>query len=239
MLDELSVLRAAVQAYQEAASAAGVPWPASGDRGEELPHDVLCRAFDVDHLPEQLTWLRTQDGRYERVLPGGAYMLPWTDADELLGFLSFAVAIPFHWRHQIPLFFTDHLVFTYVLAGDREGEIWRYQIDADDWNPLRAAPSLAALFTEWTKGFAANVYDRAPFDGCLHIGCGGRDPVEVLRAGSLDPFAFPVHVSAYPHADLIRARQLECGVDVARADEFEAHEELLDAIDAARASVRS
>lgn len=239
MLDDMPVLRGAVEAYRTAATAAGVPWPDDGDRRDRLPLDVLCQVFDVDHIAEQPIWLRSQGWLYERVLPDGAFMLPWTDADELLNYLSFAVATPFHWRHQLPLFFIDHLVFTFVLTGDREGEVWRYQIDADDWNPVRAAPSLATLFTEWTKGFAANVYDRSPYDSWLHIGYGGRDPFDMLRERALDPFAFPVRISSYPHADLIRARQRECGVDADRADQFESHEELLDAIDAARASLRT
>jgi hypothetical protein len=238
MLDDMPVLRDAVEAYRAAATAAGVPWTDDGDRSDGLPLDVLHRVFDVDHIAEQLIWLRSQRWLYEPVLPGGAYMLPWTNADELLGYLSFAVATPFHWRQQLPLFFTDHLVFTFVLAGGREGEVWRYQIDSDDWNPVRAALSLATLFTEWTSGFAATVYDRPPYDSWLHIGYDGRDPFDVLRERALDPFAFPVHISSYPHAGLIRARQQECGVDVDRADQFEAHEQLLDAIDAARASFR-
>ena len=238
MLDDMPALRAAVQTYRAAATAAGVPPPAWDDPGGELPLDVVARAFDVGHLPEQLAWLRSQDWLGERALPDGAFMLPWTDADELLGYLSFAIATPFHWRHQVPLFFMDHLVFTFVLAGDHEGEIWRYQIDPDNWNPVRAASSLVAMFTEWTKGFAAGVYDRSPYDTWLHIGYDGRDPVNLLLDRGLDPFAFPVYVSAYPHGDLVRARQRECGVDVERADAFEAHEELNDEIDNVRASLR-
>jgi hypothetical protein len=238
MLDDMPVLRGAVQAYR-AAAAAIVPWSDDGDRSDGLPLDVLCRVFDVDHIAEQLVWLRSQGGLYERVLPDGAFMLPWTDANELLGYLSFAVATPFHWRHQIPLFFNDNLVFTFVLTGDREGEIWRYQIDADDWNPVRAALSLNALFTEWTRGFAARVYYRAPYDSWLQIGNDGRDSVDVLRERALDPFVFPVYISSYPHAEVIRARQHECGVDMDRAEQFEAHEELSDAIAAVRASLRT
>jgi hypothetical protein len=238
MLDDMRVLRRAVESYQAAATAAGVPWVDEEDRVDGLPVDALCRIFDVDHIAEQPIWLNTQGLPYGRVLPDGAFPLMWNKADDLLGYLSFAVGIPFHWRHQLPLFFIDHLVFTFVLTGDNHGEIWRYQIDADDWNPVRAAPSLAALFTEWTKGFAADVYDRSPYDTCLHIGYDGRDRVDVLLERDLDPFAFPVHISQYPHKDLLRARQLECGVDVDHADQPERQEELLDAIDAALASLR-
>jgi len=129
-----------------------------------------------------------------------------------------------------------------VLAGDHEGEVWRYQIGADDWNPVRAAPSLAALSTEWTKGFTANVYLRSPYDRWLRVGDGEsdeRDPFVVLRERGIAPFSFPVDISAYSHADSLRARQLECGVDVDRADQPECQAELLDSIDAALASLRS
>ncbi|NBE79594.1 hypothetical protein [Micromonospora rubida] len=51
----------------------------------------------------------------------------------------------------------------------------------------------------------------------------------------LDPLAFPV---ALTEKTLLRARQRECGVDVAVVeDAFAHHEELLDAIDAAKASL--
>ena len=241
MLDDIRVLRSAVDDYRAAATAFGVPWRDECDRVDGLPVDVLCRVFDVDRIAEQPIWLNTQGLPHGRVLPGGAFPLPWNKPDDLLGYLSFAVGIPFHWRHQLPLLMYEHIVFTFVLAGDHEGEIWRYQIGPDDWNPVRAAPSLAALVTEWTKGFAANVYLRSPYDSWLHVGDGenrDRDPVVVLLERDLDPFAFPEYNSQFSHNDLLRARQLECGVDVDSADQFERHEGLLDAIDAALASLR-
>ncbi len=238
MLDDMSVLRPAVEAYRAAATAAGVPWPDAGERNDRPSRDVLCRVFDVDRIPDQPVWLVSEALPYERVLPAGAHVLSWADPDGLLDYLSFAVGVPFDWRHQIPLFSADHLVFTFVLSGDREGEIWRYQVGADDWNPVRAAPSLVALFTEWTRGFAANVYDRSPYDSWLHIGYAGGDPFDLLVKRGLDPFAFPVDISAYSQEGPLRARQRDCGVDVDRADLFEAHEELLDAVDAARAALR-
>jgi hypothetical protein len=241
MLDDMHVLHRAVEGYRAAATAAGVPWLDAEDRTDALPVDVLCRVFDVDRIAEQPIWLHTQGLPYGRVLPDGAFPLMWNKADELLGYLSFAIGIPFHWRHQLPLFMHDHVVFAFVLAGDLEGEIWRYQIDADDWNPARAASSLAALFTEWTNGFAADVYVRSPYDSWLHVGDGEhdqRDPVDVLLERDLDPFAFPVYISRYSHKALLRARQLECGVDADRADQPERQEELLDAIDGALASLR-
>lgn len=236
VLDDMRALRSAVEGYRTAAAAAGVPWRDEDDRTDGLPVDVLCRVFDVDHIAEQPVWLNTQGLPYGRVLPDGAFPLIGDKADDLLGYLSFAVGIPFHWRHQLPVFMTDHIVFTFVLAGDNVGEIWRYQIDADDWNPVRAATGLAALFAEWTNGFAAGVYYRSPYDSWLHVGDGEneqRDPVDVLRERGLDPFAFPVHISQYSHKDLLRARQAECGVDIDRADQPEHQEALLDAIDAA------
>src|SRR5438552_7760550 len=192
MLDDMAVLRAAVEAYRVAVTAAGVPLPDSGDRGDEPPLDVLCQVFDVDHVAEQLVWLRSQGWLYGGVLPG-AYMEPWTNVDALLDELSFAVATPFHWRHQVPLFRDDHLVFTFVLTGDREGEVWRYHIDPDNWMPVRAARSLAAMFTEWTKGFAANVYDRSRHDW-LQLNFEGADAVNMLLDRALDPLAFPTYI---------------------------------------------
>jgi hypothetical protein len=242
MLDDMRVLRGAVADYRAAATAAGVPWLDEEGRIDGLPVDVLCRVFDVDRIAEQPVWLNTQGLPYGRVLPDGAFPLMWDKADELLGYLSLAVGVPFHWRHQLPLFRDDHIVFTFVLACDNEGEIWRYQIDVDDWNPVRAAPSLATLFTEWTDGFAARVYFRPPYDSWLHVGDGehgARDPVGLLLERGLDPLAFPVYISQHPHKDLLRARQSECGVDVDGAHQPERHEALLDAIGAVRATLCS
>lgn len=235
MLDDMPVLRSAVEEYRAAATAAGVPWQDEDDRTDGLPVDVLCRLFDVDHIAGQPIWLNTEALPYGRVLPDGAFPLIEDNADDLLRYLSFAVGTPFHWRHQLPLFMTDHIVFAFVLAGDRLGEIWRYQIDVDDWNPARAATGLSAMFAEWTNGFAAGVYYRSPYDSWLHVGDGEdeqRDPVDVLLERGLDPFAFPVYISQYSHKDLLRARQRECGVDIDRADQPEHQEALQDAIEA-------
>lgn len=88
-----------------AATAVGIPWADDGDRSGGLPVDVLCRVFDVDHIAEQPIWLNTRALPHGRILPDGGFPMPWTDADELLYDLTFAVAIPFYWRHQLPLFF--------------------------------------------------------------------------------------------------------------------------------------
>jgi len=129
-------------------------------------------------------------------------------------------------------------MYTFVLKGDREGEIWRYEASPDGWDSVRAATSLAALFTEWTKGIAAGVVLYRDLDKWLHVGDGVHDPFNVLleRTPDLDPFAFPVSIS---HEPLLRARQRECGVDMDCIERGpDCHEELLDAIDATRASLR-
>jgi len=242
----MRVLHGALEDYRAAATAFGVPWPVDGDPNGGLSPDELCPILDVDHIPEQLIWLRSAGLPNGRVFPGGMHLLDSsTGVDDLLGFLSLSLGTPFHWRHQLPILVYDHIVYTFVLAEGNEGEIWRYQIDPDEVNPARAAASLAALFTEWTKGFAAGVYFRSPYNNWIHIGDGDpdgeHDPVNVLlaRAPDLDPFAFPVSISTYPHEGLIRARQRECGVDLDRIDVFEYHEELHDAVDAVRASLRT
>ena len=232
MLDDMSTLRGAVDDYRAAAVAAGIAWVGDGDRAGDLSPDELCRVFGVGRIPEQALWLVTDGLPYGRILPDGAHPMRWNDVDELLDSLSFAVGIPFPWRQQLPLFSFDHLVFTFVLAEAYEGEIWRYQIDADDWNPMRASPGLVALLTEWTKGFGAGVYQRSEYDDWLHA------DDDVLRSRGLDPFAFPVHVSQYPDDTAIRARQRECGVDVGVADDPDRQADLLDEIDAVRASLR-
>ncbi|MFI7213296.1 hypothetical protein [Micromonospora maritima] len=239
MLDDMRVLRDAVEDYRRAVTAAGVPWGDGDERADALGVDALCRIFDVDRIAEQATWIHHEGLPYAQVLPEGGHPLLWDTADNLLGYLSMAVGVPFPWRHQLPLFVSERIVFAFVLAGDHEGEVWRYQLDVDDRNPVRAATSLAAMVSAWTAGFTAGVYARSPYDTWLHVGHDDRDPVDVLLAGGLDPFAFPVHLSAYSHHDLLRARQRECGVDPDQADDFDRQEALLDAVDVALASLRS
>ena len=237
MLDDVRVLRDAAEAYRVAATAFGVPWLDDGDRADEPPLDLLCRAFDVDHIAGQAIWLKSQWARYGRVLPDGGFVLPWpADARDLLWDQGSSAGVPFHWRHQLPLLTYERIYFMVVLAGDHEGEIWRSQHEVDDRNPVRAAPSLAAMLSEWTKGFSAGAYDRSPWDTWLHI-VGDGDPVNVLLERGLDPFAFPVHISSYSHGDLLMARQRECGVDRDRADNLDCLEELDEAIHAARDSL--
>jgi hypothetical protein len=171
--------------------------------------------------------------------PEGGGILPWpTDAQESLDSLSFSFATPFPWRHQLPLFRFSDIVYTFVLAGDREGEIWRYESRPDTWDSMRAATSLAALFTEWTKGIDAGVVRYGQYVHWLEVGGDAQDPFDVLlvRAPDLDPFAFPVSVP-YEHEPLLRQRQRECGVDMDRIYRPECHKELLDAIDATLASL--
>jgi hypothetical protein len=239
MLDDMSALRDAVAGYRAAATAAGVTWPDDpAPGGGRLPD--LNRLFDVDHVAEQVVWLASGGLAPDAPLPEGGALLPWTtDPAEWLDYLSFAIATPFPWRNQVPLFFFDHLVFTFVLAGDREGEVWRYEIDPDVWGAVRAASSLAALFTTWTKGIAAGVVAYRELDGWLLVGGDASDPFAQLleRTPELDPFAFPVFTGT-THEPLLRARQRECGVDMACiARGAECQEQLLDAIAATRASL--
>jgi hypothetical protein len=242
MLDEMPVLRAAVDAYRAAATAAGITWPERADSLGGQPPDLVYRLFDVDHIAEQLIWLHSQGWDSHPLLPEGGGLMPWpTDAGESLGYLHFSVGTPFPWRHQLPLFFFGNLMYAFVLTGDHEGEIWRYEYDPDTWGSVRAAASLAALFTEWTKGIAAGVVAHGQHVRWLQVGDGVNDPFDVLlqRTPDLDPLAFPVAVP-YTHEPLLRARQRECGVDMDCVDQgFECHEELLKTIDAVEASLRT
>ena len=242
MLDEMRALRDAAQAYRAAATAAGLVWPEQADtQGAQPPDlDLVCRLFDVDHVPEQLSWLESQGWDSSWLFPNGGRLLPWpTDdtASESLRQLSFSVATPFHWRHQFPLFRFNVYVFTFVLDGGHEGEIWRYLISPDQWDPVCAAPSLAALFTEWTKGIAAGVVDYQEHNKWLRVGeTPGTRPFEVLqqRVPDLDPMAFAIDIPV----QVMQERQRECGVDLDCIDRgFECLEELVDDLEAVRASL--
>ncbi|MFF9624960.1 hypothetical protein [Streptomyces griseosporeus] len=245
MLDEESVLRDAVREYRAAATAAGLTWPrAAAPPGASAPPvpptDLVRRLFDVDRVADQVTWLQSRGWGARRLLPNGGWLLPWPtaeDAGEALDILSLSVGTPFPWRRQLPLFHFEFLVYTFVLAGAHEGEIWRYEIAPDAWDAVRAATSLAALFTEWTKGFAAGVVRYDGTDGCLVVGERDRGDVEALvaRAPALDPLAFPVSMPDHP---LLRARQAECGVDPSAVERGpEIMEELMEQADIIRAGL--
>ncbi|MEV6811827.1 hypothetical protein [Micromonospora sp. NPDC051296] len=238
MLDDMRVLRDAVAEYRVAATAAGITWPERAEPPGGQPPGLVYRLFDVDHVAEQLTWIESQGWHLQRLLPNGGWVMPWpTDGGEALENLSFSIGTPFPWRHQLPLFHFDVLLYTFVLAGEHEGEIWRYEIAPDARDPVRAATSLAALFTEWTKGIAADVVVYNDLNGWLQVGDGARRDIDMLleRVPDLDPLAFPVSM---PEQPLLRARQRECGVDMTCIDRgFDCHEELLDAIAATRASL--
>jgi hypothetical protein len=242
MLDDMTVLRDAAEAYRAAATAAGITWPDYADSPGGPPPDLVYRIFDVDHIAEQLIWLQSQGWHSQRLFPDGGWLLPWpSNVGESLDYLSLSIGTPFPWRHQLPLFSFDIIVYSFVLAGDHEGEIWRYEISPDAWDSVRAATSLAALLAEWTKGIAAGVVFYADRDRWLHVGDGVHDPFDALleRDSDLDPFAFPVSVP-YTQQPLLRARQRACGVDMDCIDRGpDCHEELLDAIDATRASLRT
>lgn len=243
MLDEMRVLRDAAQGYQAAATAAGLVWPELGDtQGAQPPDlDLVYRLFDVDHVPEQLSWLESQGWDSSLLFPEVGYLLPWPTDDtarESLDVLVWSVGTPFHWRHQIPLFQFNNYVFTFVLDGDHEGEIWRYLISPDLWDPVRAAPSLAALFTTWTNGIAAGVVYHPEPDEWLVVGEPAEitHPFDVLRqqAPDLDPLAFPIDIPA----PVMRERQQESGVDLDCIDRgLECQGELLDAVLAVQASL--
>ncbi|GAA5178968.1 hypothetical protein GCM10023322_07470 [Rugosimonospora acidiphila] len=241
MLDDLDVLRDAVAAYRAAATAAGVTWPDQPGRTDGQPPELVYRLFGVDHIAEQLIWLESQGWHAQPLLPQGGGLMPWsTDADEALDNLSFAIATPFPWRQQMPLFFFGRILYTFVLKGDHEGEVWRSEADPDAWDSVRAATSLAALFTQWTRGIEAGVVSYGPQVSWLQVGDDVHDPFDVLqeRAAHLDPFAFPV--SSIAQQPLLRARQRECGVDMTCIERgFDCQEELLAAIDAVRASLNS
>jgi hypothetical protein len=240
MFDDMTVLRAAAEVYRAAATAAGITWPEYPAPDSGPPSDLVYRLFDVDHIAEQLIWLQSRGWAAQRLFPDGGWLLPWpTDADETLDNLSFSIGTPFPWRHQLPLFHFEFAVYTFVLEGDHEGEIWRYEVSPDAWDSVRAATSLATLFTEWTKGINAGVVNYRDLDKWLHVGDDVHDPLDVLlqRSPDLDPFAFPVSISNEP---LLRARQRECGVDMDCIDQgADCQEDLLDAIDATRASLRT
>jgi hypothetical protein len=238
MLDDVPALRDAVESYRAAATAAGIVWPDPDPSGGQPP-DLVYRLFDVDHVPEQLVWLYSQGWQTRRLLPGGAWLRPWpVNASEPFNSLRLAIGTPFPWRHQMPLFDSELVLYTVVLAGDHRGEIWRYENDVDAWASVRAAMSLAALFTEWARGIEAGVVFYEHHLRWLQVGKDTNDPFNAIleRAPDLDPFAFPVDIS---QEDLLRARQLECGVDLDCIDRgFACYEELMNTIDATRASLR-
>ncbi|MET9381375.1 hypothetical protein ABZY09_09820 [Streptomyces sp. NPDC002928] len=242
MLDDMSVLREAVAGYRVAATAAGLTWPKAAAASEGQPPELVHRLFDVERIPEQVTWLMSQ-GWEGRLLPGGGLVMPWPTDGGALDDLSLSIGVPFLWRHQLPLFHFEHVYFTIVLTGDHEGEIWRYTIPPDTWDAARAATSLASLFTTWTRAIEVGfVHHDSEHNRWLTVGDGSGNDDDTIRklqqlAPGLDPLTFPIYMPDHP---LTRARQVECGVDMSSVDEDRAPEimeELLDEIDAIRASI--
>lgn len=227
MLDEVPALRAAAEGYRTAAIAAGYPWPASTAAGPNPPLDLVRKVFDVEHVPEQLLWMHAQ-GWDEQSFVDGVYLYSWpteADARSTLDLLTLAGGVPFHWRHQIPLFSYEQILYMFVLAGDHAGEVWRYEIDVDNFGTsVRAATSLAGLFDQWTKGLASGLFTYDAAYGFTTPGNGG--PEEFDAHPELDVLAFPVYVGQEPW---LRDRQRECGVDMASAErDFDAYEQVLD-----------
>ncbi|MFI6268416.1 hypothetical protein [Micromonospora zamorensis] len=230
MLDDMRVLRDAVRDYRLAATAAGLDWPDRGESPAGQPPDVVRRIFGVDHIAEQLTWLQAQRWPDRQLLPNVGWRMPWPEGGEALDYLGLSIGTPFPWRQQLPLFFFDAILYTFVLAGDHEGEIWRHPVSEDSWETVRAATSLATLFDQWAKGIAAGVVVYDEHSKWLLVD-------DLARAPGLDPLAFPV---SPVQERLLPVRQRECGVDMAAIENgFEYSEELSDAIDAAKASLRA
>ncbi|MGC4876355.1 hypothetical protein ACLQ26_08860 [Micromonospora sp. DT43] len=228
MLDDMRALRDAVHAYRVAATAAGLDWPEQAESPAGQPPDVVHRIFGVDHVAEQLTWLQAQRWPDRHLLPNVGWRMPWPEGGDALDYLGLSIGTPFPWRQQLPLFHFDFVLYTFVLAGEHEGEIWRYEISPDAWDVVRAATSLATLFDQWTRGIAAGVVVYDEHSKWLLV-------EDLARATELDPLAFPV---APIEETLLRARQRECGVDMAAVEDgFEHSEELFDAIVAAKASL--
>ncbi|MEU4428030.1 hypothetical protein AB0F81_46030 [Actinoplanes sp. NPDC024001] len=124
MLDDLDVLRDAVRRYRDAAAAAGFDWPDQPEAPAGPAPEQVHRIFAVDHVAEQLTWLTAQPWHDLEALPDGGSMEPWPPGADALDYLSMSVGTPFPWREQLPLFRFDRLLYTFVLAGEHEGEIW-------------------------------------------------------------------------------------------------------------------
>ncbi|MET8263975.1 hypothetical protein ABZU92_08265 [Micromonospora arida] len=228
MLDDMRVLRDAVREYRVAATAAGLDWPDQGESPAGQPPDVVHRIFGVDHVAEQLTWLQSQRWPDRQVLPHVGWRMPWPEGGDALDYLGLSIGTPFPWRQQMPVFHFDSVLYTFVLAGEHEGEIWRYPVSEDSWESVRAATSLATLFDQWTRGIAEGVVVYDEQSKWLLV-------EDLARAPGLDPLAFPV---SPVQETLLRARQRECGVDMAAVEDgFEHSEELSDAIDAAKASL--
>src|SRR5437764_13691482 len=151
MLDEMPVLRDAAQGYRAAATAAGVAGPQRADMQGAHPPDLVYRLFDVDHIPEQLSWLESQGWDSSMLFPDGGDLQPWpTDetAGESRNMRSASVGTPFHWRHQIPIFRFSTMVYTCVLEGAHDGEISGCLISPEPGERARAAPGRAALLLQ-------------------------------------------------------------------------------------------
>jgi hypothetical protein len=226
MLDDLPVLREAAEGYRVAATAAGLAWTAQDDPRDGQPPELVYRLCEVSAVPDQLSWFQTLGWQWERLLPNGGWVMPWpADADEALDNLSFAVATPFPWRQQVPLFNFELFVYAFVLAETHRGEIWRYEIRPDTWQTARAAPSLATLLTDWRQGIESGEIVFEADDEWLHV----REPVR-------DPFPYPETIT-----DLaaLRDHQRSVGIDLDRVDSPATHRALQEEIHALRRVLRS
>jgi hypothetical protein len=213
MLDDIRALQAATDGYRAAATAAGIVWPGvPRDAGPPPAH--LTRLFDVPRIADQLAWFQAQGWHDDGVLPGGGWVIDWpASSGEAFEQLTLSAGTPFSWRHQIPLFDFELVVYTFVLDPAFEGEIWRYDVNLDAVTSVRAATSLAGLLSAWTEGIESGAVVKRNW--------------LVIDEDAVDPIVFPVPIADYA---LLEQRQRECGVDPLGAG----FDDLLDAVDAAR-----
>lgn len=241
MLDDMRALRASLERYRAAARTAGIELPAPEGGTAAPPTDLVLRMTDVEQIPEQLLLLHSIGWGSKRSFPNGVFLMDWPGSAQVMEYVDYtalAIGVPFPWRQQLPIFFTDHVVYTFVLADGHVGEIWHYEWDPDGTSPVRAAMSLAALLDQWTKGIEIGAVEKTEWNKWLQILVEGNDEatMEHLAALGLDPLAFPVWLGG---CSRLREWQAACGVDLDEIDrEFDAREELMEAADAVVAELR-
>ncbi|MFC3491218.1 hypothetical protein [Glycomyces rhizosphaerae] len=245
MLDDMRELRDSLERYRAAAQAAGIELPAPERKTPAPPTDLVLRMTDVEQIPEQLLWLYSIGWGAARLFPEGVFLMDWPGEAEIAEYVDYtalAIGVPFPWRQQLPIFFTDHVVLTFVLAEGHVGEIWHYEWEPDSTSPVRAAMSLAGLFDQWTKGIEIGVVVKTKWVEWLQVIVEGDEAMndeatlERLAVLGLDPLAFPLWMGG---CSRLREWQAACGVDPAEIDrEFDAREEMVDAAIAVAAELQ-
>lgn len=229
MLDDMRVLRESLERYRVAANAVGFDLPTPESRNPHPPLDLVRRMTELEDIPEQLTWLHTLGWSGQWWFPCGVHLMDWpgeAQISEYLDYSALAVGAPFPWWQQLPLFFTDYAVLTFVLADGHEGEIWHYEWE-DGNSTVRAAPSLAYLFDQWTKALEIGAVVNTGPGGWLQVDGEGNDEqlLEQLAAQGLDPVAFAQWMAG---CSRLREWQTASGVDLDEIDRgYEAREALL------------